>query len=71
MVPVTIRGTRAVLRDGQWLPRRAPICVMVSAPIRPDGDDWSASIRLRDAVRAEILKHCAEPDADDDSRLHS
>ena len=71
VVPVTIRGTRSVLRDGQWFPRRVPISVMVSAPIRPDGDDWSAAIRLRDAVRAEILKHCAEPDADDESRLHS
>lgn len=71
VVPVTIRGTRAVLRDGQWFPRRVPIFAMVSAPIRPDGDDWSASIRLRDAVRAEILKHCAEPDAGGDSRLRS
>ncbi|MGR4870663.1 AMP-binding protein [Variovorax sp. LARHSF232] len=71
VVPVTIRGTRSVLRDGQWFPRRVPIDVMVSAPIRPDGDDWSASIRLRDAVRAEILNRCAEPDAGDVGRLHS
>ena len=71
VVPVTIRGTRSVLRDGQWFPRRVPIGVMVSAPIRPDGDDWSASIRLRDAVRAEILNRCAEPDAGDVGHLHS
>ncbi|HSV78512.1 MAG TPA: AMP-binding protein [Ramlibacter sp.] len=62
VVPVTIRGTRSVLHDGQWFPRRAPISVIVSAPMRPDGDDWSASIRLRDAVRAEILNRCGEPD---------
>jgi hypothetical protein len=24
--------------------------------------DWSAAVRLRDRVRAEILKHCGEPD---------
>jgi len=71
VVPVTIRGTRSVLRDGQWFPRRVPISVMVSAPVRPDGDDWSASIRLRDAVRAEILNRCAEPDAEDGGCLHS
>jgi len=70
VVPVTIRGTRSVLRDGQWFPRRVPISVVVSAPIRPDGNDWSASIRLRDAVRAQILNRCAEPDADAESRLH-
>lgn len=69
VVPVTIRGTRCVLRAGQWFPRRVPVSVMVSAPIQADGDDWSASIRLRDAARAEILKHCAEPDAGDQSRL--
>ena len=71
VVPVTIRGTRSVLRAGQWFPRRVPISVLVSAPIQPDGDDWSASIRLRDAARAEILKRCAEPDAGDESRLPS
>ena len=71
VVPVTICGTRCVLRDGQWFPRRAPISIRVSAPIRADGKDWSASIRLRDAVRAEILMHCAEPDADGESRLRS
>ncbi|RXZ42797.1 AMP-binding protein [Crenobacter cavernae] len=71
VVPVTIRGTRSVLRDGQWFPRRGPISVMVSTPIRPDGDDWSASIRLRDAVRTEILTRCGEPDANDENLLHS
>lgn len=68
VVPVTIRGTRSVLRDGQWFPRRGPISLVVSTPIRADGDDWSASIRLRDGARAEILMHCAEPDADDGNR---
>jgi 1-acyl-sn-glycerol-3-phosphate acyltransferase len=71
VVPVTIRGTRSALRDGQWFPRRVPISVLVSAPIRPDGDDWSASIRLRDAARAEILNRCAEPDAGDEGRLRA
>jgi len=70
VVPVTIRGTRSVLHDGQWFPRRVPISVVVSAPFQPDGDDWSASIRLRDAVRAQTLNRCAEPDADAESRLY-
>jgi len=62
VVPVTLRGPRSVLRDGTWLPRRATIAVTFGAPIASEGSDWSAAVKLRDAVRAEILKHCGEPD---------
>ena len=62
VVPVALRGVRSVLRDGTWYARRAPIAVTLSAPIAPDGDDWAATLRLRDRARAEILKHCGEPD---------
>jgi acyl carrier protein len=62
VVPVALRGVRSVLRDGTWYPRRAPIAVSVGAPIHPEGDDWNAAVRLRERVRAEILKYCGEPD---------
>ncbi len=62
VVPVALRGVRSVLRDGTWYPRRHPIMVTLGAPIAPDGDDWNATLRLRDRVRAQILKHCGEPD---------
>jgi len=62
LVPITIRGTRSILRDGQWFPRRGTISVTIGAPLQPAGADWPAAIRLRDAARAEILKHCGEPD---------
>jgi 1-acyl-sn-glycerol-3-phosphate acyltransferase len=62
VVPVALRGVRSVLRDGTWYPRRGPIAVTFGAPIAPDGRDWSAAVRLGDRVRAEILKHCGEPD---------
>ena len=62
VVPVTITGTRSVLRDGSWFPHRGPVSVIVSQPIVPQGSDWSAALRLRDAARAEILRHCGEPD---------
>ena len=26
------------------------------------GSDWAATLKLRDGVRAAILKHCGEPD---------
>jgi 1-acyl-sn-glycerol-3-phosphate acyltransferase len=62
VVPVALRGVRSVLRDGTWYPRRAPITVTFGAPVEPDGDDWNATLRLRDRARAEILKYCGEPD---------
>ena len=62
LVPVTIRGARSVLRDGSWFARRAAITVTVSAPLAPQGSDWNAAVALRDAARAEILRHCGEPD---------
>jgi 1-acyl-sn-glycerol-3-phosphate acyltransferase len=62
VVPVSLRGVRSVLRDETWYPRRAPIAVTVAAPIAPEGDDWNATLQLRDRTRAEILKHCGEPD---------
>ena len=62
VVPVSLRGVRSVLRDETWYPRRSPIAATFGAPIFPDGNDWNATLRLRDRTRAEILKHCGEPD---------
>ena len=62
VAPVSLRGVRSVLRDGTWYPRRAPIAVTLARPVAPQGKDWNAAVQLRDAVRAEILKSCGEPD---------
>ena len=62
VVPIAFAGTRSILRDGSWFPRRSPLQVTVSAPIAPRGAEWGSVIALRDAVRAEILRHCGEPD---------
>ena len=62
VVPVSLRGVRSVLRDGTWYLRRAAITVTIGAPIAPEGEDWAAAVKLRDAVRAEILRSCGEPD---------
>ncbi|MGH8677917.1 MAG: lysophospholipid acyltransferase family protein, partial [Burkholderiales bacterium] len=66
VVPVAIRGSRTLLRDGQWFPRRGVLVMTIGAPIWPPSDapdDFAAAVRLRDLARAEILRHCGEPDA--------
>jgi 1-acyl-sn-glycerol-3-phosphate acyltransferase len=66
VVPVSLRGMRSLMRDGQWIPSRRAIVVTIGKPIEPPADapdTFTAAIRLRDAARAEILRHCGEEDA--------
>jgi 1-acyl-sn-glycerol-3-phosphate acyltransferase len=66
VVPVAICGTRAILRDGQWWPRRGAITITFGAPLLPVADArdaFDAAVRLRDDARAHILRHCGEPDS--------
>jgi acyl carrier protein len=62
VTPIALRGVRSVLRDGTWYLRKAAVSVTIGAPIAADGTDWAAAVKLRDAVRAEMLKSCGEPD---------
>lgn len=62
VVPITISGTRSILRSGSWLPRRGAITVHIGAPIEAKGQDFEAAVALRDEVRAKILARCGEPD---------
>jgi 1-acyl-sn-glycerol-3-phosphate acyltransferase len=65
VVPVALSGTRSILRDGQWLPRRGIVRIEIGPPLLPQGHEWSAAIALRDATRVHILHACAEPDLAD------
>ena len=70
VVPVILRGTRSLMRDGTWFPRRAAIHVRIGPPVPPpaagadavERSDWSRAVELRDTVRAWMLAHCGEPD---------
>jgi 1-acyl-sn-glycerol-3-phosphate acyltransferase len=69
VVPVTLRGTRSILRDKSLFPRKGRIRVHVSEPLSPasvggdvDASDWDCAIRLRAAARVEMLRYCGEPD---------
>jgi 1-acyl-sn-glycerol-3-phosphate acyltransferase len=67
VVPVALRGTRAVLRDVEQFPRRAPVDVTIGAPIMPQPvtDHWHEALRLSEAARRFLLDHGGEPDAAD------
>ncbi len=74
VVPVVLRGTRSVLRNESWFPRRAAISVRVGEPIDPlsidpEGSAWERAVRLRDVTRALMLRHCGEPDLADSQAL--
>lgn len=62
VLPLTIRGTRNKLRGGSWFPRKGAVSIIIGKPEMPTGSDWKAAVKLRDAVRSEILRHCGEPD---------
>ena len=64
LIPLTLRGTRSVLRDGQRLPRRLPVEAVIGAPLTAQARDdvFAAAVQLRDTARAQILRHCGEPD---------
>ncbi|MGO8953989.1 MAG: AMP-binding protein [Rhodomicrobium sp.] len=62
LVPGIIRGTRSMLRSGQWFPRRTPLSVVLESAIMPSGKDFASVLRLRDEARQSILAGCGEPD---------
>jgi len=64
IIPVALTGTRSLLRDGQWLPRRSEIVIAIGSPITAAERDWEAVLALRDAARRAILARLFEPDAD-------
>ncbi|MCM8613169.1 AMP-binding protein [Accumulibacter sp.] len=57
-----LRGTRSSLRDRTWMPRRGPIAFELGPLLLPQGDDWAAAVRLRDACRRAMLPLCGEHD---------
>lgn len=64
-VPIAVsglRGVRPMLRAGSWLPRHGHPEFEVGPVLQADGADWAAAVRLRDAVRAEMLHLSGEHD---------
>jgi 1-acyl-sn-glycerol-3-phosphate acyltransferase len=64
VVPVAIRGTRAILRPEHHFPRRGSVEIRYGEPIRPTGTDWAAAVRLQRTVRDAVLRLSGEPDVE-------
>ncbi|TNF99901.1 MAG: acyl-phosphate glycerol 3-phosphate acyltransferase [Gammaproteobacteria bacterium] len=69
VVPIIIRGTRSILRARDWFPHQGTITVTFGEPIYPDKikeqvteNTWTIALKLRNASREIILRHCGEPD---------
>jgi 1-acyl-sn-glycerol-3-phosphate acyltransferase len=67
VVPVAIRGTRAILRGDSAFARRGRIGVLFGRPLSPGGRDWRAALDLRDRARKAVLAACGEPDLIDEA----
>lgn len=63
LVAAGLRGTRAVLRDGSWLPRRGPVALEIGPLFRPTGMAWRDASQLATAARSAVLALCGEFDA--------
>ena len=65
VVPITFRGTRSVLREDDWFPRRGTVSVIIGEPLECVGKDWHAALEVRNRTRQQILRHLGEPDLAD------
>lgn len=61
VTPIAITGTRAVLPDGRWLPRRGRVTVSLLDAIDAPGKDIDAAVAMRDRAREAIARACGEP----------
>ncbi|WP_313951895.1 AMP-binding protein [Accumulibacter sp.] len=55
-------GSRIILRDQTWMPRRGRLALAFGPLLAPAGDDWVAAVGLRDSARKEMLQLCGEHD---------
>ena len=63
VVPAVIRGTRHFMARNEWWPRHSQFHICLLPAIKPEGNDRTAALRLRDQAYAAVLAHCEEPPA--------
>jgi 1-acyl-sn-glycerol-3-phosphate acyltransferase len=62
VVPITLRGTRSILRSDDRFPRRGTVAVIIGEALECSGTDWKAALDVRNKTRQQILRHLGEPD---------
>jgi len=62
LLPLSLRGTRSVLRDGSWWPRRHPVQLRVHEALHAGAADWPHALQLRDETRHLVAAGCGEPE---------
>lgn len=60
VLPITLNGSRKILRSGSWFPRHGALAVIVGKPIEPKSRDWQGAIALRNRAREVILGNSIE-----------
>jgi 1-acyl-sn-glycerol-3-phosphate acyltransferase len=63
VVPLTLIGTRTLLRGEEHRPHYSRLRVQIGVPLIAQGNDWQAALQLRDATRHWIFERVEEPDA--------
>ncbi len=63
VLPITLLGTRQLLRGVELRPHYSALQIHFGAPMSPEGEAWQAALQLRDRVRRQILAQLEEPDA--------
>ena len=65
IVPMALRGTRQLLRDGYYLPRWNSVTLTICPPLEPANVsaqlEWKEIVRLRDVTREAISRYAGEP----------
>jgi 1-acyl-sn-glycerol-3-phosphate acyltransferase len=60
LLPVAIRGTRAILRADSNFAYHGAVQVIIERSHQPQASGWAEAARLRGEVRAVIARHCDE-----------
>jgi 1-acyl-sn-glycerol-3-phosphate acyltransferase len=60
LVPIALVGTRRLLRDGTWIPRRVPIAVTVAEPLHPSRS-FADVVRVKEEAAEVLARLSGEP----------
>jgi fatty-acyl-CoA synthase len=64
ILPISLVGTRRLLRDGTWLPRRTDLVLSVAPPLSAGSTSLEEIVRLREATAEIIARRVGEPRLD-------